>query len=409
MNIPPITIGIDARTMVAPKRRGTGKNLIDLYTRLVCLASDCHFRFYYQPRPDQSLPGELVESGPNASFVPLSMPGDRWQLWEQIRLPWQARRDRVGLLHCPAQTAPHWKPVPTVVTIHDLIPLRFDEGLPARRVKELRRNIAHSLRDAAGIITVSEHSRQDLLGEFPEARAQTIERIYWAPEASSRLLSDQFRLGRVSTRYGVQPKRFLFALGAEAPRKNTEGLLRAFAQAATDPRFDLELLVGGLQRSVLDRWQALLNDWPACDRVHLFNYMPDADMAALYNAALAFVFPSQYEGFGLPLLDAMACGCPVLASHRSSIPEIGADACLYFQPDEPDDMAAAMIRIATEPELRKQLREAGLDRVARFDWQRTAQQVYELFCRVLHDPASRDDVQAKALPAAPDEKASNAG
>ncbi len=369
--------------MVAPKRRGTGKNLIDLYTGLVCLAPDWCFRFYYQPQPDQNLPGELVESGPNVSFVPLSMRGDRWRLWEQIRLPWQARRDRVSLLHCPAQTAPYWKPVPTVVTIHDLIPLRFDEGWSARRVHRLRRNIARSLRDAAAIITVSDYSRRDLLAEFPEAGKQTIERIYWAPETSSRLLPDDAQIRHTCKRYGVRPGHFLFALGAEAPRKNTEGLLRAFALAREDTRFDLDLLVGGLQRHALQRWQRLANGLSARQGIRLFGYLPEEDMTVLYNAALAFVFPSHYEGFGLPLLDAMACGCPVLASRRTSVPEIAGDACLYFDPERPEDMAASMTRIATESALQEHLRQAGLRRVAQFDWQRTVAQVHRLFRNVI--------------------------
>jgi glycosyltransferase involved in cell wall biosynthesis len=398
----PVTIGVDARTMVAARRRGTGKNLIDLYTRLVCLAPDWRFRFYYQPRPDQDLPAEVVESGPNAAFVPLSIRGDRWRLWEQIRLPWQARRDRLSLLHCPAQTAPLWKPVPTVVTIHDLIPIRFDEGWPARRVDRLRRNIARSMRDAAAIITVSDYSRQDLLAEFPEAGKQTIERIYWAPETSSRPLPDDAPIRQACERYGVRPRRFLFALGAEAPRKNTEGLLRAFALASEDSRFDLELLVGGLQRRALERWQALANGLPARQGIRLFGYLPDEDMTALYNAALAFVFPSHYEGFGLPLLDAMACGCPVLASRRTSVPEIAGDACLYFDPERPEDMAASMTRIATESALQEHLRQAGLRRVAQFDWQRTATQVHGLFRNVIDGSGGLHAAQPDAVSFGPD-------
>ena len=367
--------------MVAPRRRATGKSLITLYEKLIRLAPQWHFRFYYQPRPDQDLPWNNLP--PNVAFVPLSMRGDRWDLWEQIRLPWQAHRDRVDLLHCPAQTAPLWKPVPTVVTIHDLIPIRFDEGWPARRVHRLRRNMARSLRDAAAIITVSDHSRRDLLEMFPEAVEQRIERIYWAPDESSQVLSDQGAISEVCARYGVQTKRYLFALGGDTPRKNTEGLLRAFATATNNERFGLDLLVGGLPSSTLERCRTLIAGCRSRERINLFGYFPNEHLAPLFNGAKAFVFPSYYEGFGLPILDAMACGCPVLASAKTSIPEVAHDAALYFEPDSIDDMVVAMTRIATDSALETQLHQAGLSRAAEFSWAQTAEQVYDLFNRIL--------------------------
>lgn len=369
--------------MVAPERRGIGKSLVELYSLLVREANEWQFRFYYQPRPDAALPTNLT--GTNVEFVPLAMRGDHWDLWQEIRLPWQARREQCGLLHCPAQTSPLWKPCPTIVTIHDVIPIRFDEGWPAQRIRKLRRNIGLSIKDAAAIITVSDYSRKDLLKLFPQARLTRIERVYWAPERSSRIIEARSEILNVCARYSVRSKEYLFALGGDTPRKNTKNLLNAFEMAAEDKRFDLELLVGGLTPHALEEYSALIAHWRSRDRIHLRGYLPDEHMAFLFNGAKAFVFPSYYEGFGLPVLDAMACGCPVLASSRTSIPEIAGDAALYTEPDDVGKMAAAMIRIAWDSTFEAELMQAGLSRAAEFTWARAAKQTYKLFAKVLAD------------------------
>ncbi|MGF1529305.1 MAG: glycosyltransferase family 4 protein [Candidatus Competibacterales bacterium] len=373
-------IGVDARTVFAPNRRGTGKNLVDLYQRLATLEPQWRFTLFYEPMEGVVPPAELDLA--NVFPVPLTMRGARFNLWEQGRLPWAAWRWGVDVLHSPAQSAPRFAATPSVVTVHDLIPLRFDEGWPAVQRRGLVETLAHSVRGAREIITVSRYTRDDLLKAFPTLDPQRVHVVPWAPEDGSIPVTNPAALEAVRRRYGVHSHPFWFALGARAPRKNTRRLLESFAQFA--PQYPTwQLVVGGLQVDALEDFNAHIAPWSCRERIHLHPYLPEADLPALYSAAAGFVFPSLFEGFGLPVLDAMACGCPVLASEATSIPEVAGDGALYFDPLEAASMAGALAEAAGSEALRRDLAERGRRRVAHFQWERTAQLTRDVLGKAL--------------------------
>jgi glycosyltransferase involved in cell wall biosynthesis len=258
--------------------------------------------------------------------------------------------------------------LPTVLTVHDLI----FRHLPKHH-KPLNRwylNLTMPLycRRADHIIAVSEHSKRDLISIYGIA-AKKITVVYEAAAPSFRPQTPQ-KVAAVRTRYGL-PERYLLFVGTIEPRKNLTRLLIAFESLYADG------LVGGLvivgQRGWLyDDFFARLEESPVRGAVLLPGYVPDDDLPAFYAGAQALVLPSVYEGFGLPVLEAMACGTPTVASNASSVPEIGGDAALYFDPSDVEAAVDVIRRLLRDGSLRDEMRERGLIQAARFSWQRAA-------------------------------------
>lgn len=315
------------------------------------------------------------EAGPEAP--PHSRLGDRVRraferpglraVWEQTLLPAQAFRLGVDLLHGPVNVVPVLATCPLVVTVHDLAYLRMPEVVPARRRQYFQAMTSVATRRADHVIAVSESTKADiveLLGVNPERITVTPlaadERFRPLPDAEVAA----FRTGHGLTRP------FALYLGNLEPRKNLPTLLRAFDQIAADVEHDL-VIVGG-EGWMTEEFHATLGSLRNRARVRVLGFAPVEDLPSWYNAADLFVFPSLYEGFGLPPLEAMACGTPVVTSNTSSLPEVVGDAALTVAPTDTVALAAAMGRLLGDPELSASLRAAGLARAATFTWERTA-------------------------------------
>jgi glycosyltransferase involved in cell wall biosynthesis len=268
---------------------------------------------------------------------------------------------------------------PTVLTVHDLI----FRHLPTHH-KPLNRwylNLTMPLycRRANHIISVSEHTKRDLIAAYGLVPSKvTVVReaasSHFCPQSSEVIAS-------VRSRYGL-PERYLLFVGTVEPRKNLGRLLSAFESAHAEGLADGLVIVG--QRGWLyDDFFAQLEKSPVRDRVILPGYVDDRDLPALYAGARVFAFPSVYEGFGLPVLEAMACGVPVAASNASSIPEIGGDAAMYFDPLDVRSMSDALFRLLRDSELQGELRSQGLARAASFSWERAAMETRAVYDAVL--------------------------
>jgi glycosyltransferase involved in cell wall biosynthesis len=268
--------------------------------------------------------------------------------------------------------------VPTVLTVHDLI----FRHLPAHH-KPLYRwylNVTMPLycRRATNIIAVSECTRRDLIAAYdlPEEKVTV---VHEAAAPRFRLQPPE-AVAAVRSRYGL-PDRFLLFVGTIEPRKNLACLLSVF-EAMRAAGLSDGLVIVGRRGWLYDDFFARLEQSPVRDAVLFPGYVPDEDLPAVYSGAQGLVFPSVYEGFGLPMLEAMACGTPVVASNVSSLPEIGGDAALYADPLDVEGMAKAVRRLLCDAELREHLRARGLERAAQFSWGRTAARtraVYERF------------------------------
>lgn len=289
-------------------------------------------------------------------------------LWEQLALPLALRRWGADLLHAPAYVAPLAAPCPAVVTFHDLSFFRLPEAFNRPNRLYLQAFSRLAARRARRLIAVSECTRQDLirlLGVTPD----NVDVVHNGVDPSFRPERDAERIEGFRREKGL-PERFILYLGTLEPRKNLAGLLRAYAEARRRGLTEPLVVAGG------HGWGApvhqLIDALNLNESVILTGFITSAEQPLWYNAAALFAYPSLYEGFGLPAVEAMACGTPVVASDRSSLPEIVGDAGVLADPEDMDALSTALLRVARDDALRQDLIERGLKRALRFTWDQAA-------------------------------------
>jgi glycosyltransferase involved in cell wall biosynthesis len=301
-------------------------------------------------------------------------------LWEQTVLLWRLRQLGIDVLHSPHHTTPL---APCgyrrVVTIHDLTFFLLPERYPTTRRLYFQTMTRLSARVADAIIVPSEAVKGDvmrILGLPPE-------RLFVIPEAAGPAFhpQDAVAIEAVRRRYGLEGP-FLLSVGSLEPGKNRERLLQAFARLRARG-LNHTLVVAGQRAWRYEGDAPLARRLGLADSVRFLGHVPQADLPALYSAAEVFVFPSLYEGFGLPALEALACGTPVVASNVSALPEVVGDAALQVSPLDVEALAGAMERLLRDDRLRSDLRERGLERAAQFSWEKAARQTVEVYHRVL--------------------------
>jgi glycosyltransferase involved in cell wall biosynthesis len=307
-------------------------------------------------------------------------------LWEQVVQPWAARHSGLHLLHCPAFVGPLWASTPFVVTVHDLSFLLFPEGFRGGNRIYLRTLTGLSVRRARRVIAVSESTRQDLVRLYGLA-PHRVDVVHNGMDAAFRPLPagevEAFR-----SRKGL-PERFLLFVGTLEPRKNIVRLVEAYAQLPM-PRIPL-MLVGG-KGWFYEEISVRVEELDLADEVRFVGYIPAEELPWWYNAAEALAYPSLYEGFGLPALEAMACGTPVVTSRTSSLPEVVGEAGMLVEPTDVAALAGALQHVLEDGELREQMRTAGLAQAASFSWQRTARETVKCYRRALAGQAGSDRV-----------------
>jgi glycosyltransferase involved in cell wall biosynthesis len=311
-----------------------------------------------------------------ATQLPLRPPGDWLRLL--YTLPGLCRQWRADLLHV-TYIAPFWLPCPFVVTVHDVVFKRHPEFFSPRDRLLFATLLPSTLHGARAIVTLSQHARQEIVHFFPTVKHKVFV-THGAAGEHCRVVDDQPRLAEVRARYGIRP-RFVLAVGNVQPRKNLVRLIKAFAICANQP--ELQLVIVGRAQWRSSTVHAAVQALGLEDRVRFTGYVPDADLVLLYNAAALFVYPSLYEGFGLPILEAMACGVPVVASGTSAMPEVAGAAALLVDPQQVEQIAHSMRRVLAEPDLAAMLRQRGLEQAARFEWGQTAQDTVAVYRTVL--------------------------
>lgn len=304
------------------------------------------------------------------------------KVWfEQVRFPARCRALKADVAFVPYFAPPLISPVPVTTTIHDLIPFLFPEYAYSPLVRIYNRLIAASARKARFIVTDSHSSREDVIRilKVPPGKVKV---VYPGVGEAFRPVANPATLEAVRKRYGL-PERFFLYLGGFDRRKNLGVLLEACAILQEHLGWQgPDLVVAGKlpqrESPALVDPRPLVEKYGLGERVRFIGWVEEGDKPALYNLALAFLYPSRYEGFGLPPLEAMACGCPVLASSASSLPEVIGDAGLLIDPAQPEAWAYAMEKVLLEPELAAALRAKGPVQASKFSWERTAQEVLDL-------------------------------
>jgi glycosyltransferase involved in cell wall biosynthesis len=304
------------------------------------------------------------------------------KLWfEQVGFPRACRRWGADVAHTPYWASPLAGHTPVVVTIHDLIPVL----LPGYRGGRLGRLYTHlvtlSAHRAAHVITDSYASRRDIVARL-RIPAERVEAIHLAAGDRFQPVSDPTALDRARAKYGLPP-RYLLYLGGFDQRKNVQSILHAYARLGLS---DVHLVIAGKlpahDTAFTPSPRRIADELGISERVRLTGWVDEEDKPALYSGAIALVFPSRYEGFGLPPLEAMSCGTPAIVSDRSSLPEVVGEGGTCVDPDDLDALVRAMRRLATDTALHDRLREAALKQAARFSWRKAAQATLAAYERV---------------------------
>jgi glycosyltransferase involved in cell wall biosynthesis len=299
-----------------------------------------------------------------------------------LNVPLDLRREAVDLFHAPHYVLPPLTPCPSVVTIHDCIHLRFPQYLPHRLgYAYARGSLWFATHRSARVLTVSEASKRDILHYFrvPPSKIDVIynaiDERFWEEPAPDEV-------ERVRERYQLNDPFVLYA-GNIKPHKNLERLIEAFHMLRKGDADHVKLLIIGDEISKYATLRRAVHRYKLHKHVRFFGFVPDQTLAVLYRLARVFVFPSLYEGFGLPPLEAMASGTPVVTSNVSSLPEVVGDAALLIDPYSPEAISDAMRRVLSDESLRNDLRARGFVRAREFSWERSVQRVRAIYSEVL--------------------------
>ena len=300
--------------------------------------------------------------------------------WEQSFLPLDVRHNRLSLLHGLAYATPLFARVPTVVTVHDLSFLLYPQSFRPGNRLYLSQMTAQSCRRARRVIAVSKATARDLvqLLGVPETKIDIVyngvDSIY-QPLPNAEV--EEYR------RQAGWPDDFMLMVGTIEPRKNHITLLDAYAHYRRSVQHPIPLLIGGGKGWYFEQVFERVKELGLEQYVHFLGFVALATLPWLYNAASLFVYPSRYEGFGLPVAEAMACGTPAITSSSSSLPEVAGDAALMVDPDDSEALAQAMAAVLNAPERLDVMRKAGLARAAQFQWAATSDATTEVYARAL--------------------------
>jgi glycosyltransferase involved in cell wall biosynthesis len=368
-----VRIAIDARKL---RDYGIGTYVRNLLRHLARIDTATEYVLLCRP-VDEDMARRL---GDNFRTVPER--AHPYTIREQLTVPLDLRRERIDLFHAPHYVLPPLTPCKSVVTIHDCIHLRFPQYLPNRLAYAYARSsLWIATHRAARVLTVSEASKRDILRYFrvPE---QKIDVIYNAIDEQFGEPPTDEEIRRVRERYQLDAPFVLYA-GNIKPHKNLERLIEAFHTLRRNGFDQVKLLIIGDEISKYATLRRTVHRHKLHHHVRFLGFVSDKTLACLYRLAGVFVFPSLYEGFGLPPLEAMASGTPVITSNVSSLPEVVGDAALLIDPYEPDAIADAMRRVLSEPALAASMRERGLARVRDFSWERSIRRIHEIYREVL--------------------------
>ncbi len=311
--------------------------------------------------------------------------------WMQMRVPGMLREIGADVAHYTNGMMPLTSRLPSVVTIHDMSLRLLPNFHPARRVLLNRPLMDHAVRRADALITVSENAKREIV-EMYRLDPHRVHVVYEAAAPQFKPVTDQSELGRVRRTYGLTDRVVLY-VGTIEPRKNLPVLIDAFARRRRAGDLEHQLVCvgpyGWLSRGVDD----LIVRSQVADAIAFTGYVPFRDLAALYSLAEIFVYPSMYEGFGLPVIEAMACGTPVVTGRAAAVAEIGAQAVEHVSPMDADALGEALVSLARQPGRREELAAAGLARARAFSWTRAARQTLEVYRKTVSASAAKRGAQ----------------
>jgi glycosyltransferase involved in cell wall biosynthesis len=371
-------IGLDARLL--HNETGIGRYTRSLFFEYL-RRKQPHDTFYFlYDQPYQQSP--LLSSLP-PNFQVLTAHCQTRILWTNWYVPPLLRKHHIDVYHgvCNFEL-PVRKICRYVVTIHDLVPLFFPELVPKKHRLFFKIFMKRAAKTADLIITDSEYSKQDIV-QYLAVPEEKIRVIYLGYEPPRTNVADPQKCQEILARYGITQPYLLF-VGVIEPKKNLERLVEAFALLRQDSSFGktFQLVIAGGKGWFYETLYQKVHDLHLDDHVIFTGFVPDQDLPALYTSAEVFVFPSIYEGFGLPVVEAMAYGVPVVTSNVSSLPELVGNAGMLVDPNHPEAICEGLTEVLANPQKQAQMKQAGLLQAQRFSWRRTAEETYQVYQEV---------------------------
>ncbi len=326
-----------------------------------------------------------------ANFKIDYLEGGSYPFWEQVALPKAAAKHGCHLLHCTSNTAPVFCKIPLIVTLHDIIYMESSaldiirgNGSNYQKFGNVYRRliVPKVIRSSKKIITVSNFEK-DCIGKFfsmqNDARLYT---VYNGVSEYFKPVTDPVLLKTVKEKYNL-PDRYFFFLGNTHPKKNTRGTLAAFSQFLKETGSDMKLVMIDYDLYELQRLLAEINDVHLINHIVITGYINNQDLPAIYAQSEVFLYPSLRESFGIPLIEAMACGVPVITSNTSSMPEIAGDAAILIDPFKPEEIVTAMKKIYNDSSLKTKMSMAGIEQARKFSWKAMAEDVLKIYNETL--------------------------
>jgi len=373
-------IGIEGQRLYRKRKHGMDMVALELIKELQKLDKKNEYVIFIKPDEDHN----IFEQTDNFKFVELG--GGPYPTWEQFALPKAAHEEGCDILHCTSNTAPINPGMPLVITLHDIIYMEsislFKKGGTwYQKFGNMYRRfvVPRVMKKSDKIITVSEFEKnriREFFG-FPPDDDRLVA-IYNGVSEHFRKIDDEKELRRVKELYHL-PDRFLFFLGNTDPKKNTKGTLKAFSDYLKKTGDDMYLVMLDYEQSELEKLLTEIGDKDLINRIILTGYVINTDLPAIYNLCKVFLYPSLRESFGIPMLEAMRCGAPVITSNTSSMPEVSGGAAYIVDPFKPEEITAGIEKILTDNDYRKEIIEKGFRQSAKFSWKNMAKKVLELY------------------------------
>ncbi len=371
-------IAIEGQRLFREKKHGMDMVVLELINNLQKIDNENEYVIYVKPDVDKS----CLKETPNFRIVEL--PGGPYPLWEQYALPKAVRNDKCDLLHCTSNTAPVKSPVPLVVTLHDIIYMENrsflrNTGSWYQKLGNIYRRwvVPKVVKHSNKIITVSKFEKQRIK-EFFNQPDNKLEAVYNGVGEHFKIINDRSFLDKIKSKYNL-PDEFLFFLGNTDPKKNTIGVLKAYSDFLKITKKEIPLIMPDYDMKELKRLADEIGNPGIMKNIMLTGYIKNTDLPGIYNLCKIFLYPSLRESFGIPILEAMACGVPVITGNTSSMPEVAGDAAILVDPKKPEEITKAMIKLFNEKETCQELIKKGNKRAQEFSWESMAKDVLKIY------------------------------
>ncbi len=347
---------------------------------------DTQNQYYIYVAPDEDT--SCLSETPNFKIRVLN--GGFYPRWEQFALPKAAMDDGCEVLHCTSNTAPVNCRIPLVVTVHDMI--YMEKSIPAilrgsgtayQKFGNVYRRwvVPRVIRNSKVIITVSGFEKQRMAGFFG-MDDQKLRAVYNGVSTHFKPVTNDAELSRIREKYHL-PERFFFHLGNTDPKKNTAGVIKAYTDFRKQTGRDIPLVMLDFDRNELQKMALMAGDPSVVDHIHLTGYVVNTDLPAIYSQCTVFLYPSLRESFGIPILEAMACGTPVLTANTSSMPEISGGAAYLVDPFDTAQITKGMCELTDNQDMRNDLINKGYHQASLFTWEAMAHQVFDIYQEIV--------------------------